>query len=94
MDEGFRAIITSNQVGLKNLVLSHARKWHRATLSPDSEFGQQNERKIENKNNIRFLADEQGYSLRHYPGRGGYSLDCCPCTSAGYLALSYSGRIS
>jgi hypothetical protein len=59
------------------------------TESPDSEFGWQiNEQKIENKNNIRFLADEQGYSLHRYPERGGYSLDCCLCTSAGYLALS------
>jgi hypothetical protein len=59
------------------------------TESPDSEFGwQTNERKIEIKNNIRFLADEQGYSLRRYLERGGYSLDCCPCMSAGYLALS------
>ena len=59
------------------------------TESPDSEFGQQiNERKIGNKNNIRFLVDEQGYSLRHYPERGGYNLDCCPGTLAGYLAAS------
>jgi hypothetical protein len=58
------------------------------TVSPDSEFGWQiNERKIEKKN-IRFLADEQWYSLRRYPERGGYSLDCCPGTSAGYFAVS------
>ncbi len=30
--DGRRAIIASNQIGLKNLMLSHARKWHRATL--------------------------------------------------------------
>jgi hypothetical protein len=62
MDGTLRAITASNQVGLKNLVLSHTRKWHRATLRVQmvSSAGKSMNEKLKSKITYTFWQANKG----------------------------------
>jgi hypothetical protein len=59
MDGSLRAITASNQVGLKDLVLSHAREWHRATLRVQI-VSSASERKVKNRKTYAFWQTNNG----------------------------------
>ena len=67
------AIISRRHVGLKEAMLAHASKWHRATLLASQLADQL----TSSEGNIRYLVDERWYS-RAPPGRCGHSRGCHP----------------